>query len=61
MKNEKGFTLIELVATLVIIAIVVSITIPLVLNIIRKSKQSVLRRSVDGYGCCIRISTFNRY
>ena len=59
--KKKAFTLIELIAVLVIMAIIALIVIPLVMSTIRKSKQSVLRRSVDGYGCCIRISTFNRY
>ena len=44
-KKEKGFTLIELVAVLVIMAILALIVTPLVMNIIRKAKR-VLRKSM---------------
>ena len=50
MKKKKGFTLIELVAVLVIMAIIALIVTPLVLNIIRKVRISADKRSVDAYG-----------
>ena len=48
--KEKGFTLIELIAVLVIMAILALIVTPLVMNIIRKARVSADRRSVDAYG-----------
>ena len=48
--NKKGFTLIELIAVLVILAILALIVTPLVLNVIRKAKDSANKRSVDAYG-----------
>ena len=50
MKKKKGFTLIELIAVLVIMAIIALIVTPLVLNIIRKVRVSADKRSVDAYG-----------
>ena len=54
--KKKGFTLIELIAVLVILAILALIVTPLVLNIIRKAKISADKRSVDAYGRSIEIS-----
>ncbi len=48
--SNKGFTLIELVAVLVIMAIIALIVTPLVMNIIRKAQRSANERSVDAYG-----------
>ena len=45
-----GFTLIELIGVLVIIAIIALIVTPLVMNIIRRTKENARRRSVDNYG-----------
>ena len=47
---KKAFTLIELVAVIVILGIVSLIVAPLVLNTIRKAKISAYKRSIDGYG-----------
>ena len=55
-KNKKGFTLIELIAVLVILAIIALIVTPLVLNVIRKTKDSANRRSVDAYGKAMEIA-----
>jgi type IV pilus assembly protein PilA len=38
-KNQKGFTLIELLAVIVILAVIAAIAIPLISNIIGKSKE----------------------
>ncbi|MFC5453084.1 type II secretion system protein [Paenibacillus aestuarii] len=38
-KNEKGFTLIELLAVIVILAVIAAIAVPLISNIINKSKN----------------------
>ena len=49
MKNKKGFTLIELLAVIVILAIIALIATPIVLNIIKDSKDSATLRSADFY------------
>ena len=48
-ERKRGFTLIELIAVLVIMAIIALIVTPLVLNIIRKTRISADKRSVDTY------------
>ena len=45
----KGFTLIELLAVIVILAIIALIATPVVLNIIKDSKNSSLERSAELY------------
>ena len=50
MKKSSAFTLIELVAVIVILGIVSLIVAPLILNTIRKVKINAYKRSVDGYG-----------
>ena len=58
MKNNKrkAFTLIELIAVLVIMAIITLIVTPLVMNIIRKAKVSVRKRSIDAYGRSVELA-----
>ena len=55
-KKTKGFTLIELIAVLVIMAILALIVTPLVMNVIRKARVSADRRSVDAYGRSIELA-----
>ena len=55
-KKGKGFTLIELIAVLVIMAIIALIATPLVMNIIRKARISADKRSVDAYGRSIELA-----
>ena len=55
-KKSKGFTLIELIAVLVIMAIIALIVTPLVMNIIRKARISADKRSVDAYGRSIELA-----
>ena len=57
--KKKGFTLIELIAVLVIMAIIALIVTPLVLNIIRKAKDSANKRSIDAYGRSVEIAVAN--
>ena len=54
--KKKGFTLIELIAVLVIMAIIALIVTPLVMSIIRKAKISVRKRSVDAYGRSVELA-----
>ena len=54
--RKKAFTLIELIAVLVILAFIVLIVMPLVMNIVKKSKQSANERSIDAYGKALEIS-----
>ena len=56
MKKNKAFTLIELIAVLVIMAILALIVTPLVMNIIRKARISADKRSIDAYGRSIELA-----
>ena len=55
-KKGRGFTLIELIAVLVIMAIIALIVTPLVMNIIRKARISADKRSIDVYGRSIELA-----
>ena len=55
-RKSKAFTLIELIAVLVIMAILALIDTPLVMNIIRKAKTAADKRSIDAYGRSIEIA-----
>jgi len=48
MKSKKGFTLVELIAVIVVLALVALITVPVVLNLITKARERALVNS--GYG-----------
>ena len=56
MKKNKGFTLIELISVLVILAILALIVTPLVLNIIKKARTAADKRSIDAYGRSIELA-----
>ena len=47
--KSKGFTLMELLAVIVILAIIALIAVPIVLTIIRDSNKETNKRSVDMY------------
>jgi len=55
-RKENAFTLIELIATIVIMAIIALIVTPLVMTIIRKARISADRRSIDAYGRSIELA-----
>ena len=55
-KKGRGFTLIELIGVLVIMAILALIVTPLVMNIIRKARISADKRSIDAYGRSIELA-----
>ena len=57
--KKKAFTLIELIAVLVILAILALIVTPLVMSIIRKAKISADKRSVDAYGRSVELAIAN--
>lgn len=50
MSKKKGFTLIELIAVLVIMAIIALIVTPLVMSIIKAAQRSANERSIEAYG-----------
>ena len=54
--GKIGFTLIELIAVLVIMAIIALIVTPLVMSIIRKARLASDKRSVDAYGRSIKLA-----
>ena len=47
---KRGFTLVELLAVIVILAVIALITIPAVMKMIDSSTTNSYRRSVDLYG-----------
>ena len=55
-RKVRGFTLIELIAVLVIMAIIALIVTPLVMSIIRKARISADKRSIDAYGRSIELA-----
>ena len=55
-KRVRAFTLIELIAVLVIMAILALIATPLVMNIIRKARIAADKRSIDAYGRSIELA-----
>lgn len=58
-RNMWGFTLIELISVLVILAIMALIVTPLVMNIISKTKASANKRSIDAYGKAVELAASN--
>ena len=55
-RKRNAFTLIELIAILVIMAIIALIVTPLVMNIIRKARTASDKRSIDAYGRSIELA-----
>ena len=45
MKNRNGFTLIELLAVIVILVVLALITVPLIMNVVKKSRMSAAKNS----------------
>ena len=55
-KINKAFTLVELIASLVIIAIIGLIAVPLVINLIDKVELKSKKQNIDSYGKAIEIA-----
>ena len=56
-KNRiKGYTLIELIAVLVIMLMIFLIVTPLVMSIIRRARISAYKRSIDAYGRSVELA-----
>ena len=49
MKKKNAFTLIELLAVIVVLAIIALIATPIVMNTIKRSKKGAAERSADSY------------
>ena len=49
MKKENAFTLIELLAVIVVLAIIALIATPIVMNTIKNAKKGAAERSADSY------------
>ena len=47
MKNKKGFTLVELLAVIVILGILLMIAVPAIQNVIEKSKKGATKRQAE--------------
>ena len=50
----RGFTLVELLAVIVILALIALITAPVVLNVIESSRDKTYKRSIDHYGAAVQ-------
>ena len=59
-KNEKGFTMIELLAVIVIIGLLVAIAIPSVTKYITESRRKTVASSIDGYITAVTIDVNNK-
>ncbi len=57
---KKGFTLVELLAVVVLLAIVALIATPIIGNVIETSEESANQRSIEGYADAIRNEYYNQ-
>ena len=53
--KKREFTLIELLAVIIVLAIISLIATPTVLNAIRKSQKSAAERSAENYAVAVEI------
>ncbi len=56
---NKGFTLMELLGVIVILAIISLISVPVVLNLIDDAKEKAIERSIDNYINAVEIAIAN--
>ena len=47
MKNNKGFTMVELLTVLVVLAVITAITVPVVTSVLKNSRKSAYERQLD--------------
>ena len=47
MKNNKGFTMVELLTVLVVLAVITAITVPVVTSVLRNSRESSYERQLE--------------
>ena len=59
MKKRNAFTLVELVAVLVIMAVIAVIVTPLILSLVNKAKLSANKKSIDAYGKAVELSVLS--
>ena len=57
---KKGFTLIELLAVLIVLAIIALIAVPIVLNVIKDSKEKSAKISVQNYLKAVEVAVMNK-
>lgn len=56
--NKKGYTLVELLATIIVLAIIVGITIPVSLSVINNSKEKQRRILVENINTALKNYVF---
>ena len=56
---KKGFTLVELLAVIIILAVISTIVVPIVLNIVNDSKKSTYQSSIELYGKAVKQAILN--
>ena len=56
----KGFTLVELLAVIVVLAIIVIIATPIIDNVIDEAKESANLRSIEGYANAVKNEYYNQ-
>ena len=56
---KRGFTLVELLAILVILAIIATITVPLIINVLNETRIESRKRSIDLYGRAVENAAMN--
>ncbi len=57
---KNGFTLLELLAVIIILAIIVVIATPIIIDVIENSKESANQRSIEGYAKAVKNEYYNQ-
>ena len=61
INKNKGFTLVELLAVIVILAVIALIATPIILNIVNNAKKSAAKDSAYGYIKAIEYNNLGEY